>query len=72
MPSRTHHQTSGAIFMTGAIISFIFSIIIMVEFMDSSGEKRDKYGKDLIISSVSFVACWIVATLEGRRSSPNV
>jgi len=72
MSNRTHHQTAGAIFMTGALISFIFSIIIIVEFMHSSGVKRDKYREDLIISSVSFVACWIVSVLETRRSSSNV
>ena len=72
MSVRSHQHTSAAVFMTGALLSFIFTIMFIIEIGNTSGEKQAKYIKDVIISASIFIACSFFAYIENRRGIINV
>lgn len=71
MPVRTYESTATAGFMTGMLISLIFTIVFLVELKDANEPRFSKYKKDCIISGVSFIGCWLLAIMSHKMDISN-
>lgn len=71
MPIYQYHHTTAATFMTGALISFAFVVMFIIEIIKNKHEDGSKYYKDLEISAAIFGACSLMIIIENKRNQNN-